>query len=109
MAFKHLLMNKTSIQNFALEFDQEVTLYDLNYSLKQILLALIVLNFFIGLVYRGLLFKSFLKNGGLKTPINVLICKFFLWLIYIIDFAIGSNLKLVPIAQLEEQRFVYLK
>ena len=76
MALSHVLIHKTSIQTLQLEFDQELTLFYLRHSLKQILLTLIGLNFIIGFVYRGLLFKNFYKNGGLKTPINFLTCEF---------------------------------
>ena len=79
MDFHHVMIHKTSIQTIELEFDQELSLFYLRPSLKQILLVLIGLNFFIGFLYRGLLFKNFLKNGGLKTPINFLTCKFLVY------------------------------
>ena len=81
MAFHHMLIHNTSIeysnQPIKLELNEGLTLHSLRNPLKQILLAIIGLNLFIGFVYRGLLFKNFFKNGGFKTPINFLICKFF--------------------------------
>ena len=97
MAFHHMLIHSTAIQTIRLELGQGLTLHSLRHPLKQILLALIGLNLFIGFVYRGLLFKNFFKNGGFKTPINFLICKFFLFLIWkLILFSIKKNAKPVP-------------
>ena len=81
MDFHHVMIHKSSVQTIELDFDKELSLFYLRPSLKQILLALIGLNFFIGFLYRGLLFKNFLKNGGLKTPINFLTCKFLEYII----------------------------
>ena len=76
MTFHHVLINETSNQKIEWYLDPEVTLFNLRHSLKQILLALIGINFIIGFVYRGVLFRNIFKNGGLKRPINFIICKF---------------------------------